>query len=70
MKREELERINAEMEAAGAALTRASKRARLLAARTRTEFVVVRDGKLVREIPSLEGLDDGMIEDSISLATD
>lgn len=65
MKREELEKINAEMESAGAALTRASKRARLLAARTRTEFVVVRDGKLVREIPSLdEGLDDDTIEDS------
>lgn len=38
---------------AGAALLRASRRARELAARTGTEFVVIRDGKLVREIPSL-----------------
>ncbi len=37
-----------------AALVRASKRARLLAAQTQTEFVVVREGKLVREIPTLE----------------
>ena len=36
-----------------AALLRASKRAREIARLTQTEFVVVRDGKLVREIPSL-----------------
>ncbi len=35
-----------------AALARASKRARKLAEQTGTEFVVMRDGKLVREIPT------------------
>ncbi len=34
-----------------AALARASKRARKLAEQTGTEFVVIRDGKLVREVP-------------------
>jgi len=36
------------------ALIRASKKARILAAKTRTEFVVIRDGKLVREIPEIK----------------
>jgi len=35
-----------------AALLRAAKRARRLAQQTGTEIVVMRDGKLVREIPS------------------
>ena len=38
-------------EGATAALARAAKRARQLAKQTGTEFVVVRDGKLVREVP-------------------
>ncbi len=40
-----------DMQKATAALIRASKRARKLAEQTGTEFVVMRDGKLVREIP-------------------
>lgn len=40
-----------DMQKATAALIRASKRARELAQQTGTEFVVVRDGKLIREIP-------------------
>lgn len=43
-----------DMENAGAALTRAGKRAKLLAAFTGTAYVVVRDGKLTSEIPNLE----------------
>jgi len=43
-----------DMQNSMAALIRASKRARKLAQQTRTEFVVVRDGKLVREIPPLD----------------
>jgi len=43
-----------DMQNATAALIRAAKRARELAARTGTELVVVRDGKLVREIPLLD----------------
>ncbi|MBX9692025.1 MAG: hypothetical protein K2Z81_06550 [Cyanobacteria bacterium] len=39
---------------AAAALLRASKRARELAKQTQTEFVVMRDGQLVREIPKDE----------------
>jgi len=42
-----------DMENAGAALTRAGKRAKLLAAFTGTAYVVVRDGKLISEIPDL-----------------
>jgi len=37
-----------------AALLRAAKRARKLAQQTGTEIVVVRDGKLVKEIPSAD----------------
>ncbi len=37
-----------------AALARASNRARKLAEQTGTEFVVIRDGKLVREMPKAE----------------
>ncbi len=40
-----------DMQKATAALIRAAKRARELAQQTGTEFVVVRDGKLIREIP-------------------
>jgi hypothetical protein len=49
MKQENLS--DPDMQKATAALIRASKRARLLAQQTGTEFVVVRDGHLVREIP-------------------
>jgi hypothetical protein len=35
------------------ALSRAAKRARELARQTRTEYVIMQDGKLVREIPPL-----------------
>lgn len=35
-----------------AALQRAAKRARAIAIQTQTELVVVRNGKLIREIPS------------------
>ena len=37
------------------ALARASKRARKLAEQTGTEFVVIRDGQLVREVPKAAG---------------
>jgi hypothetical protein len=40
-----------DMENASLALERAAKRAKELARQTGTEFVVMRDGKLVREIP-------------------
>ncbi len=40
-----------DMQKATAALIRASRRARELARQTGTEFVVIRNGKLVREIP-------------------
>ena len=43
-----------EIQVALGALIRASKKARILAAKTRTEFVVIRDGKLVREIPEIQ----------------
>ncbi|MBP6744061.1 hypothetical protein KA344_02460 [bacterium] len=54
-----------DMENSMIALLRASKRARLLAAQTGTEFVVMRDGVLVREIPKLEDLQKP-VEDSSS----
>lgn len=50
-------KVDSDMENSGAALTRAAKRARLLAAQNGTEFVVVRDGKIVREIPKMEQLE-------------
>jgi hypothetical protein len=40
-----------DMQKAPAALLRAAQRARELARQTGTEIVVVRDGKLIREIP-------------------
>jgi sensor histidine kinase regulating citrate/malate metabolism len=49
MKQENLS--DPDMQKATAALIRAAKRARELAQQTGTEFVVVRDGQLVREIP-------------------
>lgn len=38
---------------ATAALIRAAKRARKLAAQTGTEIVVMRDGKMIREFPKM-----------------
>jgi len=38
------------------ALQRAGWRARIIAAQTQTKFVVVRNGKLTREIPKIQGL--------------
>jgi len=58
MRQEDLQMPDPDMEGATSALMRAAKRARLLAAQTRTEFVVVRDGKLVREIPKLEEIEE------------
>ena len=43
-----------DMQNAAKALVRAAKRAKELARQTRTEFVVMRNGKLIREIPPLE----------------
>lgn len=40
-----------DMQTATAALIRASQRARKLAEQTKTEYVFMRDGKLIREIP-------------------
>jgi hypothetical protein len=54
MKEKKLRKIDPDMKNATAALIRAAKRARTLAAQTGTEIVVVRDGKLIREIPQLE----------------
>lgn len=54
---EDLQKPDPDMEGATIALIRAAKRARQLAAQTGTEIVVIRDGKLVREIPKLEQLD-------------
>ncbi|PZM84472.1 MAG: hypothetical protein DKT66_07505 [Candidatus Melainabacteria bacterium] len=42
-----------DMQNATAALIRAAKRARKLAAQTGTEIVVRRDGKLIREFPKM-----------------
>ncbi|CAN5281348.1 hypothetical protein BH11CYA1_BH11CYA1_28060 [soil metagenome] len=42
-----------DMQNATAALRRAAKRARQIAAQTGTAVVVIREGKLVREIPKL-----------------
>lgn len=54
MMEEDLQKPDPDMEGATIALIRAAKRARQLAAQTGTEIVVIRDGKLVREIPKLE----------------
>ena len=43
-----------DMQAAPFALLRAAKRARQIARQTQTEFVVMRDGKLISEIPPLD----------------
>lgn len=43
-----------DMQKATAALIRASQRARKLAEQTGTEFVVIRHGELIREIPRPE----------------
>lgn len=43
-----------DMQKAPAALLRAAKRARQLAQETGSELVVVRNGKLVREVPQAE----------------
>jgi hypothetical protein len=45
---------DADMENSMTALLRAAKRARELARQKRTEYVVMRDGRLVSEIPPLE----------------
>jgi len=42
-----------DMKGSLAALKRAAKRARLIAAQTGTEIVVRRDGKLIREYPKM-----------------
>lgn len=71
MKNAELtNKVDPDMENAGAALTRAAKRARLLAAQDGTEFVVVRDGKIVREIPKLEQLDGESQKNSLTFVND
>ena len=54
MKADELEQRNRLRQGATAALIRAAKRARELARQTGTEFVVMRDGQLVREVPKDE----------------
>jgi len=41
-----------DMRAATAALIRAAQRARLIAQQTGTAIIVVRDGQLIREVPS------------------
>ncbi len=54
MKEKKSHNTDSDMENATKALIRAAKRARQLAAQTGTGIVVVRDGKLVREVPELE----------------
>ena len=44
---------DADMQAAPAALARAAKRARELAQQTGTPLVVVKAGKLIKEVPKL-----------------
>lgn len=50
MKEESL--TDPDMQAATAALIRAAQRARLIAQQTGTAIIVVRDGQLIREVPS------------------
>ncbi len=57
-----------DMQGATAALIRAAKKARELAARTRTEYVVFRDGQLVREIPEMESTFDSSAQNDQSSA--
>ena len=66
MKSEEPAQPDPDMVNATAALLRAAKRARLLAQQTGTEFIVVRDGKVVREIPSEDHRTPSVREDSNS----
>lgn len=58
MMERDLQMPDPDVEGATRALMRAAKRARLLAAQTRTELVIVRDGKLVREIPRVEEIEE------------
>lgn len=55
--RQEICAPDAEVCKAEAALRRAAHLARLVAARTRTNFIVLRDGKIVREQVPLAELD-------------
>ncbi|MDR3616412.1 MAG: hypothetical protein P4L53_22820 [Candidatus Obscuribacterales bacterium] len=50
MKKESL--TDPDMQAATAALMRAAQRARLIAQQTGTAIIFVRDGQLVREVPT------------------
>ncbi len=43
--------LDSDMQKAMAALIRAGKRAKELARMTGTEYVVIRDGQLIREVP-------------------
>jgi|GEM_PF-2812526 hypothetical protein len=52
--KESQRKTDPDMENATAALIRAAKRAKQLAAQPGTEYVVIRNGKLVREIPNLD----------------
>ncbi len=52
------------MQGATAALIRSAKKPRELAARSRTEFVVIRDGVLVREIPELDQVSETPVQDT------
>lgn len=57
---------DSDMQGATAALIRSARKARELAARTRTEFVVIRDGVLVREIPELDQISETAVQDNAS----
>jgi len=52
-----------DMQNAPTALVRAAKRAREIARQTGTEFVVMRDGNLVREIPQAKSKQNDQAED-------
>lgn len=54
MSPEDQEKQKKLMQGATAALLRAARKARELARQTGTEYVVMRNGKLVREIPQAE----------------
>ncbi len=54
MKEKKSPKEDSDMQNVKKALVRASQRARELAAQTGTEIVVIRDGKLVREVPPLK----------------
>lgn len=51
-----------DMEKATTALLRAAKRARKLAQQTGTAVVVVRDGKLIREMPGNDSQDQRIVQ--------